>query len=118
MPYVLAFRDAVLYYAVVPLWWYSEGLVHQLRSLGNAIREIDYITGFTVWLTHLFVPMYGQRDWQGRLISVFIRVTQIIIRGFLLVFLVVIRMALTALYILLPLVTVLSIFDLIVWPSR
>lgn len=110
MSYALALRDTLLYYAVVPLWWYSEGLVYQLKSLGRAIREIDYVTGFTVWVTHLFIPMYGQHDWQGRLISVFIRSTQIVIRGGVLVVLVFLRVIITLAYILLPILAVLGVF--------
>lgn len=108
MPYALAIRDALLYYVVVPIWWYSEGLVYQLKSLARAIREIDYLTGFSIWVTHLFVPMYGQHDWQGRLISVLIRSIQIIIRGFVLVVLVFLRILLALFYLLLPIVAVLG----------
>jgi len=29
--------------------------------------------GLRVWLKNLFAPMFGQTDWQGRLISFFMR---------------------------------------------
>jgi hypothetical protein len=34
-----------------------------------------------VWLKNIFVPMYGQRDWESRLISVFMRSVQIVFRS-------------------------------------
>lgn len=39
----------------------------------------------TLWIKNWFVPMFGQHDWQGRIISVFIRTVQIIIRSILFV---------------------------------
>ena len=38
-----------------------------------------------IWIKHVFTPMYGQHDWQGRLISFFMRVVQIILRAIALV---------------------------------
>lgn len=38
-----------------------------------------------VWIKNIFVPMFGQRDWQSRLISVCMRLVQIIGRTLALV---------------------------------
>lgn len=38
-----------------------------------------------VWIKNIFVPMFGQHDWQSRLISVFMRLVQIIGRSLALV---------------------------------
>jgi hypothetical protein len=35
-----------------------------------------------LWLANLFVPMYGQFDFQGRVISFLVRLVQIIVRIF------------------------------------
>lgn len=40
-------------------------------------RELQYRVrayAFAVWIKNLFVPMYGQYDWTGRIISFFMRV--------------------------------------------
>jgi len=44
--------------------------------------------GLGVWIKNLFVPMFQQYDWQGRIISFFMRLFQIIFRfiGFIIMF--------------------------------
>jgi len=39
-----------------------------------------------VWIKNIFTPMYGQTDWQGKLISFFMRLFQIIFRGIVMTF--------------------------------
>lgn len=34
-----------------------------------------------LWLKNIFVPMYGQRDFQGRVASFFIRFVNVIVRS-------------------------------------
>jgi hypothetical protein len=36
-----------------------------------------------LWWRYLFVPMYGQYNWQGRVISFIMRFVQGVVRGFL-----------------------------------
>jgi hypothetical protein len=47
--------------------------------------------------------MYGQRDWQGVLISIFIRFIQIIFRSIIMLFYIVISLAILLFWIFLPL---------------
>ena len=69
-----------------PLWWYSKGLVKTgLFCLQNLKSEYERLA-LGVWLKNLFTPMFGQYDWEGRLISFFIRIFQIIFRAILLLF--------------------------------
>ena len=35
----------------------------------------------SVWIKNIFVPMFGQNDWQSRLISIFMRSVQIVGRS-------------------------------------
>lgn len=43
-----------------------------------------------IWLANIFVPMFGQFDWQGRIVSFFMRVVQVVVRtGVLAIWLVV-----------------------------
>lgn len=61
-----------------PVWWYTVGIKRailfavQLFQVGNT----ELAPG--LWLKNLFVPMYGQYDWQGRLMSFFMRVVNVI----------------------------------------
>lgn len=64
-----------------PLHWYGAGLLAFLKSWTNIITNWLRSLGFAVWFSNLFTPMYGQRDFAGRLISFVMRLVQIIFRG-------------------------------------
>lgn len=65
-----------------PLWWYTTGVVYTATTLTNGVRYYARSLGIAVWIRNIFVPMYGQHDWQSRIISVFMRSAQIFFRGF------------------------------------
>lgn len=69
-----------------PFWWYSLGLLKTAGRLTDFLAEREKSLALFVWMKNLFVPMYGQYDWQGRLISFFIRLAQIIFRSVILLF--------------------------------
>lgn len=69
----------VLYF---PVWWYTNGLKRVAVGCGYAIEEANINFAPGLWLKYIFVPMYGQHDIQGRIMSIFIRIVNIIIRGF------------------------------------
>ncbi|MDO8584255.1 MAG: hypothetical protein Q7R83_03705 [bacterium] len=56
-----------------PLWWYTEGLASVLRWVQRALAFRWKSFSIAVWVKNLFVPMYGQYDFVGRIISVFMR---------------------------------------------
>ncbi|MFA5129429.1 MAG: hypothetical protein WC477_00750 [Patescibacteria group bacterium] len=56
-----------------PVWWYTRGLNRVIRKAEDAISYRWRAYAFGIWLRNFFVPMYGQYDWTGRLISVFMR---------------------------------------------
>ncbi len=78
--------DFLLHVVYFPVWWYTGGLKKagiyciNLLSTGN-----DYLAP-DLWIKNIFVPMFGQRDWEGRLVSFFIRLVNILFRiiGFIL----------------------------------
>jgi len=78
-------------------WW-----VYMLRR-GNAAL------GVLLWLKNLFVPMFGQHDWQGRLVSFLIRLVQLIARGIAFVVLVIFLTVALALWATGPLVLFLGL---------
>lgn len=69
-----------------PFWWYLGGLVKTVIFLKNFLKNREKTLAFFVWVKNLFRPMYGQEDWQGRLISFAIRLIQIIFRGAIMIF--------------------------------
>lgn len=68
---------------VFPAWWYTKGL----RWFGSFCKDLfskgAARLGVGVWVKNLFVPMFGQHDWVGRLISLLVRLGQIVIRSVL-----------------------------------
>jgi len=67
-----------------PLWWYSVGFGRFFKSVVKFWRGQEQSLGFSVWAKNILVPMYGQHDWAGRIISFLIRLIQIIFRGLVL----------------------------------
>ena len=56
-----------------PAWWYTRGFFGVLRYFGQSLAYRWMSYNFPIWLKNFFVPMYGQYDWSGRLVSVFMR---------------------------------------------
>ncbi len=69
-----------------PIWWYSRGFWGWVKSVFGFLCNREKAIGLFVWLKNLFTPMYGQQDWQGRLISFFMRLVQIVFRGIFMLF--------------------------------
>jgi len=63
-----------------PLWWYSKGAKNVFLFCLKHIKEFREYLALGIWIRNIFTPMYGQYDWQGRIISFFMRLVQIIFR--------------------------------------
>jgi hypothetical protein len=63
-----------------PLWWYTAGIRYMLSKVGALFKAGNAFLAPGLWLKNLFVPMFGQYDWQGRVVSFFMRLVQIIFR--------------------------------------
>ncbi len=72
------FKDVLLDIVMFPVWWYSRGLLLMLAWSKNTIFGYAKYFAIAVWIKNIFVPMFGQHDWQSRLISVFMRSVQIV----------------------------------------
>lgn len=64
-----------------PIWWYSGGVTWIIRSLTRSVVDTANGAGLGLWIRNMFVPMYGQYDIWGRIISFMVRVGNIIGRG-------------------------------------
>lgn len=78
---VISLKETGKNILLFPIWWYTSGVKYAFLKCVSRIRYFNLYFGFTIWVKNLFVPMFGQRDIQGRLISFFIRLVQIVIRG-------------------------------------
>jgi hypothetical protein len=92
-----------------PLWWYSRGLIQLSNNLIKFMINREKGLAFFVWVKNFFKPMYGQSDWQGRLISMGMRLVMIIFRGLALLFWLIMSIGVFILWLFLP---ILVIFEL------
>ena len=86
-----------------PLWWYTGGMVYALGAAGSVFATGNGFLAPGLWLKNLFVPMFGQHDLQGRLVSFIIRLGNVIFRGFALLIWSIIVFALLLVWVLAPL---------------
>lgn len=71
-------KDIILDVLNFPFWWYSVGLVNAFYRWLDTMRQANQELALTIWLKNIFVPMYADYSWQGRLVSFFMRLAQII----------------------------------------
>lgn len=96
----------VLYF---PVWWYSAGFIKTVASRFKSIKSMEMRLGLKIWMANIFKPMFGQYDIPGKIISFFMRVFQIIVRGLILIFWSALMSGLIAVWICLPIVVILAI---------
>lgn len=72
----------VLYF---PVWWYTGGVKHAIIWCANLFQSGNRTLAPGLWLKNIFVPMFGQYDIQGRIISFLMRFFQVLGRGFALI---------------------------------
>ena len=99
-------RDIIIF----PLWWYSRGFFHLLKGLINFLKYREKGLALRVWVKNFWKPMYGQHDWQGRLISIFMRLVQIIFRSIVMLFWMIVASLLLVAWVIIPLIIVYEIF--------
>lgn len=103
------FKDIIFDILYWPIWWYSIGLAKAFGNMKDTIAQGNRELALGIWVKNLFVPMFGQTDWQGRLISFFMRLVQIIIRFVAFLFWIVFAMVVFLFWPFLPLVIVLQV---------
>lgn len=92
----------ILDFLYFPIWWYSAGSVWALRLCFQLFTVQQTKLSPMLWLKNLFVPMYGQYDWQGRIVSVFIRGANVIVRLFIVLLWAIFFVILFCLYLVFP----------------
>lgn len=91
------------------LWWYTKGLAGISHWYRYVIVRGNARLGVLLWIKNIFVPMYGQRDWQGRAVSIGMRIAQIIARGFVFVLLVLGTTLLLLLWVVAPILIIMGL---------
>jgi hypothetical protein len=94
--------DFVLGVAYFPFWWYGVGAKGAFIKCLNIVRDANLILAPGLWVKFIFVPMFGQNDLQGRLMSVFMRGANIVVRGVALLFVFLFAFVLFVLWLALP----------------
>jgi len=100
------FVDIAIDILFFPFWWYSFGSIKVAKRLAIFVAEKEKSLALFVWVKNIFVPMYGQRDWQGATISFFVRLVQIIFRTIFLIFWIAIALAAFWLWVIAPILIV------------
>jgi len=72
--------DTLLHILYFPVWWYTAGARRVIVGLWHLLQDANAMFAPGLWLRNIFVPMFGQTDWQGRITSVFIRFLNVIFR--------------------------------------
>src|SRR3989339_665937 len=85
-----------------PIWWFTAGARHALLFCVGLVQEANAMMAPGLWLKNIFVPMFGQWDWQGRIMSFFMRLANVIIRSICLTIWVGVVIVLFLLWILFP----------------
>jgi len=96
----------ILYF---PLWWYSRGLVNLIMGLIYFLANKQKALALFVWVKNIFRPMYAQYDWQGMLISFFMRLVQIIYRSVIMLLWLAVALAIIIFWLLFPILVIYEI---------
>lgn len=94
--------DFVLHILYFPVWWFSFGLAHTGRTCVHLVQNVNITLAPGLWFRNLFVPIYGADDWEGRIISFFLRLVNAIVRSAILLVWMAFVLFLFALWIVLP----------------
>ena len=101
--------EAVLDIFYFPFWWYTRGALRSIRWCLDLFASGNAYLAPMLWLKNIFVPMYGQYDWQGRIISFLMRLAQIFFRSFALALWLLFSFILFIIWLLLPLAVIAGI---------
>jgi len=92
-----------------PIWWYSAGIQKVFIYISNELANFEERLGLKIWLKSIFKPMFAQYDWQGRIISFFMRLILLVFKLVLFFFWMVFMSVFVALWLILPILAVYQI---------
>lgn len=74
-------KDFLGDFVAFPLWWYSKGTLKMIQFIMGKAQSYARTLSLSIWLKNLFVPMYGQYDIAGRIISFVLRLFELFFRS-------------------------------------
>lgn len=89
-----------------PVWWYTKGFRTILLFVWREIASLAVFLNLPILFRSLFQPMYGQTDWQGRLISFGVRSVQLFFLTIVTMLWIAILVCLAAVWLLFPLIVI------------
>ncbi|KKR13689.1 MAG: hypothetical protein UT42_C0040G0010 [Candidatus Falkowbacteria bacterium GW2011_GWA2_39_24] len=96
---VVELAQDIIYF---PIWWYTKGFWQLILGTQRFLSDMLKSLAILIWLKNLFVPMFSQHDFAGRVISFFMRLVQIIFRSFLFLFLALLSLVPLVLWLIAP----------------
>jgi len=102
--------DILLDIIYFPVWWYSGGIKFIVEKCYEIFKSGNARLAPGLWLKNIFVPMFGQWDWEGRIISFFMRLFQVVIRSIGLFFWLVFCLLIFGFWIIAPVIIFRGIF--------
>lgn len=105
------FFDFLFDFVWFPLWWYTVGMKRALFFVAQLFRDGNLYLSPGLWLKNIFVPMFGQHDLQGRLVSFFMRLINVIGRTIALLIWLVICILIFFIWPLLPILVIYMFFQ-------
>lgn len=105
--------EAVLDIFYFPLWWYTKGFKKAVEAAMLWIKRGAARLTPGLWLKNIFVPMYGQHDFTGKVISFFMRSVQVIFRSVVLFIFTFGCFTLVAVWLVFPMVTLAALLTTI-----
>jgi len=73
--------DSIREVFMLPFWWYTSGMIRTLKWTLSSIKGAPRFFGLDVWVKNIFVPMYGDTSFVGRLVSFGVRSFMVLGRG-------------------------------------
>ncbi len=95
-----AFLDLIYF----PVWWYTGGLKYATLRCLELLKDGNARLAPGLWFRYILVPMYGQYDIQGRIISFFMRLFNTIFRFAALIIWLAVCLWLILIWILIPVI--------------
>ncbi|OGH85099.1 MAG: hypothetical protein A2493_00910 [Candidatus Magasanikbacteria bacterium RIFOXYC12_FULL_33_11] len=94
-----------------PIWWYSDGARRALLFCVDLVIDVNAMLAPGLWLKNIFVPMFGQSDFQGRLVSFMMRFFNFVFRSIGLFIWLILVVVLFFIWILLPMFVIFMFVD-------
>lgn len=105
----IAAREIFWELVYAPIWWYTFGAWRAIERFYERIKEGNQYLGWSVWLFNIFTPMYAQYDLAGRLISMGVRIVQVIARSIVFAVWIAVSFSILLAYFMVPIITMAEI---------